>query len=478
MKHFLVLLLAFFSLKLVTAQTVGHVYHANDSTPLSGVHVISSSNLVAVTDNKGKFQFDTTLNKEAIIKHVGFLPDTVMLRDSADNYLFLHPVSEGLSGVTVTSWGYFNDYRHQLSHVSELNPDKIGESAVVNPVESLYRKSGIEFQRGARNTQKITIRGAGARSMYSTTRTNVFFNGIPLSSALGEVFLDDLLWNETHEVSIIKGAVPPVFGSAAGGVVLLRKNQPGDASRVSSGVTAGSAGYMHHYYNTQLQANRFSADIQYQDISEDGFRENSSYRGKRVSALLTFRLNENHRLQSFTLISDMKGFIPSSLSYDDFRNNPVAAGGNWKETSGYEKNESGAQGVTLHSRYSEKLSHETTLYGFYRNGNERRPFNTLNDQHRRTGLRSVLTAEVGHDLPGQWLWQAGGKYQYGDYSWKTLETLDYNQTGELLTDQSQNRQEAEGFLFTSYTYQNWKAEAGIHVNQTQYHTENDLNSDN
>ncbi|MGM0565365.1 MAG: TonB-dependent receptor [Bacteroidota bacterium] len=473
-KNLLILVLALFTVELALAQTTGYVYHANDSTPLRGVHVVTNGEVVAITDKQGYFQVEDVNSQTIIFRHVGFQNDTLTVENNSGIRVFLHSISEELPGVSITSWSYFNDYRHQLSHVSTLRPEQISESSVVNPVETLHRKSGIEFQRGARNTQKITIRGAGARSMYSTTRINVFFNGVPLSSAMGEVFLDDLLWNDMSDVSIIKGAVPPVFGSAAGGVILLNKNQTGNKSKFSSGFSSGSAGSLHHYYNAQIQTNRISADVQYQNLSEDGFRENSSYRGESVNSFITFRLNENHRLQSFTLFSDMKGYIPSSLSKNNFQNNPFAAGGSWGETGGYEKNMNVVQGITLHSAYQGKLSQETTIYGLYRDGNERRPFNTLADKHSRAGLRTVLTAELGGGMPGQWLWQAGGMYQYGDYRWKTLETLENNQTGEVFTDQKQLRQEAGVFLFSSYKLANWKAEAGIHVNRTHYITENAL----
>lgn len=469
-KLFLIFVFVLFAAALSIAQISGNVYHANDSTPLRGVHVLSDDELLAVTDQQGHFQIDET-TEAIIIRHVGFQTDTVSLGRDSEIRVFLKPFTKDLPGISVTSWGYFNDYRHQLSQVDALDPEQISASAVVNPVETLHRKPGIEFQRGARNTQKITIRGAGARSMYSTTRINVFFNGVPLSSAMGEVFLDDLIWNEMSDVSIIKGAVPPVFGSAAGGVILLNKKQNGNQSRFSSGLSSGSASSLHHYYNAQIQTNRISADVQYQNLSEDGFRENSGYRGESVNSLITFRLHENHRLQSFTLFSDMKGFIPSSLSKSDFQNNPFDAGGSWGESSGYEKNTSVTQGITLHSTYPGKLSQETTLYGLFRDGHERRPFNTLSDNHMRGGLRSILTAELSSNTAGRWLLQTGGMYQYGNYSWKTLETLENNQTGEVFTDQTQIRQEAGAFLFSSYELSNWKAEAGIHVNRTHYVTE-------
>lgn len=39
------------------------------------------------------------------------------------------------------------------------------------------------MQQGSLNTNKITIRGIGSRSQYSTTRIKAYFEEIPLTSA-------------------------------------------------------------------------------------------------------------------------------------------------------------------------------------------------------------------------------------------------------------------------------------------------------
>ncbi len=48
------------------------------------------------------------------------------------------------------------------------------------------------MQQGSLNTNRITIRGIGARSQYGTNRVKAYFNAIPLTSGEGETVLEDI----------------------------------------------------------------------------------------------------------------------------------------------------------------------------------------------------------------------------------------------------------------------------------------------
>jgi iron complex outermembrane receptor protein len=174
----------------------------------------------------------------------------------------------------------------------------------------------------------------------------------------------------------------------------------------------------------------------------------------------------------------MKAFIPSSLSEQDYRNNPEAAAQNWQDAAGYEKNRQVIQGLTVKSRYGAVFSQETTLYGVSRKGDERRPFNILGDKHTAGGMRTILTAEDVLNGKSDLSLQAGGSYRYGRYFWNTSETLPEGESGALLTDQKQNRHQGALFLFAAYRIGDITAEAGLNVSAIGYTTSSNMDSNN
>lgn len=452
------------------AQINGVVLNASDSVSIEGVHILKDGELVAVTSPQGQFVIDSRFSGNYVFQHVAYASDTIALQPDSDGIvIYLTPDNREISGPAIRGYGYTDSASQQLAGISVIQPEALDATTVVNPSAVLNSVPGLYFHRGARNTQRLSIRGAGARSMYATTRLKTYLNGVPLSSAMGEVFLDDLLWSQVSQVSIIKGPVPPIYGSSTGGVFLMNDLLEENAqTAITSGVTAGSFGYMHQQHQFQTSKGNLAGSIQYQSIDEDGFRKNDDYSGNSFRTLLRYDFRGGHALHYFLDYTRMKAYIPSSLSSEVFRNNPAAAASNWLEAQGYEENRQIIQGMTLKSTYNPVFSHETTLFGISRQGDERRPFNTLSDIHRAGGLRTILTAQRFVKGPGELFLQGGGTFRYGEYKWNTTETLPEDQKGALLSDQKQNRHRAEFFLNASYHTGRITAEVGINLSNTGY----------
>ena len=96
---------------------------------------------------------------------------------------------------------------------------EIGNS--LTTVEALNQVPGILMHNGTLNTNRLTIRGIGARSPYSTNKIKAYFGEIPLTSGDGETTLEDLENTAIRRVEIIKGPSSSLFGAGLAGVVLF-----------------------------------------------------------------------------------------------------------------------------------------------------------------------------------------------------------------------------------------------------------------
>src|SRR5690606_6594779 len=85
----------------------------------------------------------------------------------------------------------------------------------------LNKAPGVFMQSGSINTNRISIRGLGARTPYGTSRIRGFYGSIPLTSGQSETTIDDLDLEQIGQVEIINGPMSSIFGAGLGGAILL-----------------------------------------------------------------------------------------------------------------------------------------------------------------------------------------------------------------------------------------------------------------
>ena len=110
-----------------------------------------------------------------------------------------------LSAVILEASPIKNVLQNAASSVSVITTAAINttDGVILTPV--LNKIPGLYMQQGGLNTNRITIRGIGARSQYGTNRIKAYFDGIPLSSGEGETVVEDIDVATIEKIEIIKG---------------------------------------------------------------------------------------------------------------------------------------------------------------------------------------------------------------------------------------------------------------------------------
>ena len=75
---------------------------------------------------------------------------------------------------------------------------------------------------GTYSTNRITIRGIGSRSLFSTNKIRAYFNDIPLTTGDGETVLEDIDPAFIERAEILKGPTSSLYGAGLGGTVNLK----------------------------------------------------------------------------------------------------------------------------------------------------------------------------------------------------------------------------------------------------------------
>ena len=294
-----------------------------------------------------------------------------------------------LSAVTLNSLTIKNTVQNTAAAVSVISiadSDK-SDGIILTPV--LNRIPGVTMQQGALNTNRITIRGIGARAQFGTTKIKAYFDGIPLTTGDGETTLDDLDLASIEKIEIIKGPNSTSFGSGLGGVIqLFSKETPVKESFGKSTLTSGSFGLLQQRLSagySDAKTNLFSS---YTDLETEGFRANSSYKRKTVNLHGRQKLSSKGNLSFLGTFTRLKAFIPSSINETDLKNNPEKAAGTWAAAEGFESYDKFLLGLGYERRFSKKWSVQTNLFSNFKDAYEPRPFDILKDNTRSLGFRS------------------------------------------------------------------------------------------
>lgn len=301
-----------------------------------------------------------------------------------------------LSPVVISPVSQMDSVNSLLPSIEKIERRNIQNGDQTTFADELNRIPGMQMQQGALNTARITLRGIGARSPYSTNRVRAYLEGIPLTDGQGVTVIEDIEPDLIDGMTIIKGPASAFYGSGLGGAIALDVKEP-DADRFTGNVRGMLGGF-----NTYKLGSTFSGQLgpvsvrtSFNSLDSDGYRQNSSYERDNVFAFAKMPLgSQKQNKTSISLLANLnqvKAFIPSSIDRETFEGNPEAAADSWLNARGYEDYTSLLMGLSLNghlgkSRLDYGLSTFYTSFDNY----EPRPFNILTENNYQIGLRGFL----------------------------------------------------------------------------------------
>ena len=365
--------------------------------------------------------------------------------------------------------------QNTAASVSFITKKDINKSDGVILTSVLNKIPGVSMQQGALNTNRITIRGIGARTQYGTAKIKSYFENIPLTSGEGETAIEEIDMESIGSIEIIKGPNSTSFGSGLGGVIHLFPQQTTlQESFVKSATTYGSFGLIKQNLSagySNAKSNLFSS---FTHLQNDGFRINSAYDRKTFNLHGKQKINTKGNLSFLGIFTRLKAFIPSSINETDFNNNPEKAAANWAAAKGNESYDKLLMGMGYSHLFSEKWSFKTSVFLNIKKANEARPFDILNEKTNSLGFRSTVNYKSTlFSLPFEA--SLGTEILAEKYQFSLFENLYASQPGQgskagnQFSAINQNRDYINYFLQMEFQLlQNLYLESGLALNTTNY----------
>ncbi|GEL11066.1 outer membrane protein [Flavobacterium glycines] len=380
-----------------------------------------------------------------------------------------------LSELVLTSSPIRNTIQNSAAAVSIITEKEINQADGVILTPVLNKIPGVFMQQGALNTNRITIRGIGARTQYGTSRIKAYFEGIPLSDAEGETVLEDIDLEALGGIEIIKGPNSTSFGAGLGGVISLKAKQLNAATTFAkSGSTFGSFGLMKQVLSTGYNDSKSTVFANYSNLEQQGYRANSNYNRKTLNLFGKQQFSNKSSLSFFGIATRLKAFIPSSISENAFNNNPKSAAATWLAAKGYESYDKLLAGLGFEHQFSENWFMDSSLFTNLKNAYETRPFDILEDKTRSVGFRSKVNYSASlFTLPN--VVSVGTEFITENYGFSLFRNLYQSNSGkgslqgDRFAQMKQNRRYWNAF-FQMETKLSTKLnlESGIAFNTTHY----------
>jgi iron complex outermembrane recepter protein len=383
---FILLLLVTFTR--LNAQVRGKIVDAANDEPVADAIIISGS-AHAYSRSDGSF----SIAAEGLIsiyatgyQAVNFKTDTLHIQ-SDGIVITLGSLSHNLSEVNVTAYNNPEKLISVAGAVSAVPVDSL-QYGRYNIVSSLAVSPGLIIQEATPGTMKLTLRGIGSRYPYGTKKIKMFFDGIPLYSAEGETYFDDINPENISRMEIMRGPASSIYGASLGGAVILYPEKPeyghSELSLISS---AGSYGYLKNTLTYGSNSGKDNIVISYSNVRSDGYRQNSNY--LRNSLLVNFDHRFSDKVTGSLLVmgSVVEAYIPSSLDSLTYISDPQAAAPSWLKTEGNKRPRRILAGYKLKYQPSKNWDILGSLFSTYRVSEENRPFNFLDESGLSYGGR-------------------------------------------------------------------------------------------
>lgn len=345
----------------------------------------------------------------------------------------------------------------------------------VDMVSAINQVSGVYILSGALNTNRITIRGVGARTLYGTDKLRLYYNNIPITNGSGFSTIEAYDLENLSSVEVIKGPKATGYGTNLGGAILLSSKQPmAGSTYFRNNFTLGSYGLLKNNFVFSHNEDKLSLNLQHGYLELDGYRENNAFKRNGILLDVNYSLSPKTNIGLLVNHIDYIAQIASSLGESDFKEDPKQAAFTWKSAKGYEDNNYSLTGLSLKHSFSDTFKNQSSIFYTYLDHYEPRPFGILDEYTHGFGFRTQFMGQFS-------LNQSSLDYNFGaelykdEYKWDEFENLyrENNGEGSLEGDQFARNKEfrrqfnAFGHLLIPIT-DALSAQLGLNINKTFY----------
>lgn len=252
-----------------------------------------------------------------------FLP--VLLFSQKANNSQLHSDNDSsLQEVVVNAFYSRQHWKTLPAAVAVITAKEMNRYAGTSLVPVLNAVPGIRMEERSPASYRLSIRGSLLRSPFGVRNVKLYWNGIPLTDAGGNAYLNMVDMSQLSGAEIIKGPVASMYGAGTGGALLLKSDQYFSATpqnHFTAGITGGSFGLFQQQAGWQYSTQNFASSVQQTHQQSDGYREQSGTR-KDIFKWQGSWQNAKQEFRFLVFYADIFYQTPGGITLAQMQTNP------------------------------------------------------------------------------------------------------------------------------------------------------------
>ena len=431
-----------------------------DGSPIDNLKIESEENTF-LTDENGSIIIDEKLIPiELNINDFRYYPKKVKINQSKDLKIELTHKGFILDDIVINSNFYSKKLKDNNTSTSIIDDIEFRKNEGEFLINSLNQVTGIYSHSAGYNTNRITIRGMGSRSPYSTNKIKSYLNNIPLSNGVGETTIEDFGIEILDQIEINKGPNSSIYGSGLGGNIVLKTSKSFEKTVKIKSIFKSFNTYQNSI-SVSKKINKINLLLNFEKIKSDGFRDNNTYDNNRIFASVNYEINDDYVIDFIHFYNSAEALIPSSLSLESFIDNPSSAAFSWRNVEGGEDYNRSLTGLTFNSKKNKYTSSTTFFYKTF-NNDENRPFNYLIEDSDSFGFRHIGKFPLNSFDFSYGLEYSGENYIFS--TWDEYGSMDQS----IISQQTQDRKNYNYFLQVDKSFKNSFLTFGIGSNKINF----------
>ncbi|MEM7103558.1 MAG: TonB-dependent receptor [Bacteroidota bacterium] len=468
------LLLIFSSIfSLAQSMVEGRVFDVSNGEPLDAATIVNlTDSTTTFSNDRGRFQFKLSTPTEMIaVVYLGYQSVEV---DIDKQHIFLQiglsPLPGELGEVIVKANNEVAALQKHTGAISLVTLDNLNTGNEVSIEPILNSLPGIYMHSGALNTNRITMRGIGARSLFSTAKIRAYFNHIPLTNGIGETALEDVDLSLLDRIEVIRGPSASVYGAGLGGTIILKSRKSKyNRTILTNAIGFGSYQLLRNTHRFAHSNDAMNIGLTFNHTQSDGYRDNNDYNRNAFGLSAQFYPGPNSVVSVLANYIDLKAFIPSSIDSTSFADEPTAAAFTWQRTNGFEDYTKNNIGIAYEHRFNSLLNINGSIFTSGFRSYEVRPFNILRENSQNAGARVSLDYKPYESKQGL-SFTVGSELFHENYEWSTYRNIEgLGEQGAILSNNEEQRQYLNVFGQMNITLKSsTRITAGVNLNATSY----------
>ena len=439
-----------------------------DGTPLENIKVENEEE-VFYSNKDGEIVIENDLLPiDLFINDFRYYPKNVRVSKAQSIEIKLTHKGFILDDIVINSNFYSKKLKDNNTSTSIIDDIEFRKNEGEFLINSLNQVTGVYSHSAGYNTNRITIRGMGSRSPYSTNKIKSYLNNIPLSNGVGETTIEDFGIDILDQIEINKGPNSSIYGSGLGGNIILKTSKNFEKTVRIKSIFKSFNTYQNSI-SVSRKINRLNLLLNFEKLKSDGYRDNNTYDNNRFFASVNYEINKDYVIDFIHFYNSADALIPSSLSLENFINNPSSAAFSWRNVEGGEDYNRSLTGLTFNSKKN-KYSSSTTLFYKTFNNDENRPFNYLIEDSDSYGFR-----HIGKFPLNSFDFSYGLEYSDENYLFSTWDEYGSNNQS-IISQQTQNRKNYNYFLQLDKSFKNSFLTIGIGSNKINYDWDDETES--